>query len=214
MRIEIENDGLVRLITYEDAQRKEFVEYRADGIIMTLDAEETENELWTEGDIYRYAKDDEVLELPKWWDTDDSSKETPNQRYELGADSYKIEFPTKGTTFFSYKGNTLNKTIFASGYIVHWYRPSSTEGWTHRDGGPAIIHPNGLEIYVQKDLVHRNINDGPAIIWPNVLNAWMENGELIKYESPFTAEVVIKKELICPTQEEIDEYNRKNNQKG
>ena len=46
----------------------------------------------------------------------------------------------------------------------------------HREDGPAIIHANGHEEWIQNGQRHRP--DGPAIIGVNGIKEWYQNGKL------------------------------------
>ena len=62
------------------------------------------------------------------------------------------------------------------------FSPNGTKVWDddqnmqHRDGAPAIITPDGMEIWVQHGKNHRE--DGPAVVYPTApeKNEWWLNG--------------------------------------
>ena len=52
---------------------------------------------------------------------------------------------------------------------------------THRDGGPALIRPNGDQIYYQWGKVSRE--GGPAMILPSEgIQKWVVSGEFVRAE--------------------------------
>jgi hypothetical protein len=50
----------------------------------------------------------------------------------------------------------------------------NAEGWLHRDDGPAIIWPNGIQLWYQNGKVHRLT--GPAVITEDGSKMWFING--------------------------------------
>ncbi len=43
----------------------------------------------------------------------------------------------------------------------------------HQDFGPAVIYPNGTQLWYKNDRLHRN--NGPAAIYPNGTQSWCKN---------------------------------------
>jgi hypothetical protein len=74
--------------------------------------------------------------------------------------------------------NLLNKSIRTVDRFgnIH-YR---LNGLLHRIGGPAIIYPDGRQIWCKNGKRHRI--DGPAVIFINGRKDWYENNKLIKNE--------------------------------
>ena len=60
---------------------------------------------------------------------------------------------------------------------------TNEDGFAHREDGPAIIYPTGIEEWYQNDILHRE--DGPAYINPNNgLKIWYQNGLRHREDGP------------------------------
>ena len=80
-----------------------------------------------------------------------------------------------------------------------WY---NKEGEEHREGGPAVIWPNGREEYWINGSLHRT--DGPAIIENNGYQAYFQYGKKHRLDGP--AVIYVDSE---GSQEEYWEYGKK-----
>ena len=63
--------------------------------------------------------------------------------------------------------------------------PNGTRSWwfhgqLHREDGPAIIDPDGYEVWYLRGRCHRE--DGPARIWPDGSEEYWENGRWIRLD--------------------------------
>jgi hypothetical protein len=56
------------------------------------------------------------------------------------------------------------------------------QGRTHRDDGPAVINPDGTQIWFQHGECHRD--GGPAAIRPRGTQFWYQHGELHRDDGP------------------------------
>ena len=63
---------------------------------------------------------------------------------------------------------------------VKTYRNS--EGFLHREDGPAYINPNGYKAWWLNGQRHRE--DGPAVIMKNGYRAWLLNGDYHREDGP------------------------------
>jgi hypothetical protein len=61
------------------------------------------------------------------------------------------------------------------------------DGVLHRDGGPAIIHPDGTQIWMCRGTLHRD-GDEPAITRPNGAKHYYKHGERHRNGSPAVME--------------------------
>lgn len=66
---------------------------------------------------------------------------------------------------------TEQTSILASSRGMYWYK----NGKNHRDGGPAIIYPNGNKHWFQNGLWHGE--DGPAAIYSDGRKRFYIEGE-------------------------------------
>ena len=83
--------------------------------------------------------------------------------------------------------------VFKNGY----YCVRNSRGQHHREGGPAVIYPNGTQLWCRNGQLHRDNGpaatysdgtqfwyrndlrhreDGPAVIYPNGTQYWYLNG--------------------------------------
>ena len=60
----------------------------------------------------------------------------------------------------------------------HWYQC----GLLHREGGPAVIYPNGVRKWYLNGRLHRD--DGPAVIYFNGLQLWYRDGRYVCSDRP------------------------------
>lgn len=61
----------------------------------------------------------------------------------------------------------------------HW---KNSKGQDHREGGPAVIYPNGDEEWYLNGLLHRE--DGPALVFSNGTKKWFRNHEFHREDGP------------------------------
>lgn len=72
--------------------------------------------------------------------------------------------------------------------VTRTVRPDGTEEWwnaagqRHREDGPAIIYPSGVEHWYQDDRHHRE--DSPAFIHPDSYEAWFQHGKFHREDVP------------------------------
>ena len=64
-----------------------------------------------------------------------------------------------------------------------WY--TNELGETHREDGPALIHPNGDMHWMQHNVLHRD--DGPAVVYVNGFRQWNIMGRVIATKGDPTA---------------------------
>lgn len=55
-------------------------------------------------------------------------------------------------------------------------------GTLEREGGPAVIDPDGAEIWMKNGCYHRE--DGPGVIYADGTEAWTLNGKLHREDGP------------------------------
>ena len=56
--------------------------------------------------------------------------------------------------------------------IIYYYNENDQ---LHREDGPAVIYPDGTEMWYKNDQLHRE--DGPAAIFPDGEEYWCSDGE-------------------------------------
>jgi len=52
----------------------------------------------------------------------------------------------------------------------------------HREDGPAVIYPDGYQVWYKEGLIHRE--DGPAIIRADGRREWYKDGKLHREDGP------------------------------
>jgi hypothetical protein len=72
----------------------------------------------------------------------------------------------------------ISSIIEAGGvYKNGYYCVRNSRGQHHREGGPAVIYPNGSQLWCRNGHLHRE--GGPAVIYPNGSQYWYLNGKQI-----------------------------------
>jgi len=61
--------------------------------------------------------------------------------------------------------------VDTNGFSKTWHR----YGKLHRDDGPAVESPDGMQMWYREGKLHRE--DGPAIVWPCGKLEWYRNGK-------------------------------------
>lgn len=61
-----------------------------------------------------------------------------------------------------------------------YYAAFDKHGMIHREGGPAIVYPNGMQCWYRNGKLHRD--DSFAIIYPNGQTRWYHYGRPVKAE--------------------------------
>ena len=61
-------------------------------------------------------------------------------------------------------------------------RYKNSTGQLHRMHGPAVIYPDGTEVWYQRDKFHRI--DGPAVIMPSGSQFWYQMDKLHRIDGP------------------------------
>lgn len=64
------------------------------------------------------------------------------------------------------------------GNLCFW----NAQGKLHRENGPAVIYPDGSELWFLNNLQHRE--NGPAVERPNGFRSWHVNGKLHREDGP------------------------------
>ncbi len=101
----------------------------------------------------------------------------PTVIYASGVMKWKKSVVLTGVDLQEYKiveivhrSNDLPAVIYPSGKKEWW-----ANGNIHRDTGPAIIEANGAQIWVRRNVIHRD-DDLPAIIEANGARVWYQYG--------------------------------------
>lgn len=76
------------------------------------------------------------------------------------------------------KPEELKSKLYLTGYIKdEWgYQDWYVDGLHHRDGGPAIIDPDGTETWIQHGQMHRE--DGPAFIQNGYVEFYLKDKQM------------------------------------
>jgi hypothetical protein len=121
----------------------------------------------TDGPAREYANGSK-----EWW--------LDNHLYDEKEFNYKMAEKHDVKKFKNYRQVPMNFTgICDINSVIHYYK----EGAIHREDGPAIIYPDGLqkEWYLDNEL-HRE--DGPAIEWADGHKEWYQNNLLHREDGP------------------------------
>lgn len=65
-----------------------------------------------------------------------------------------------------------------NGGTVHWAK----NGYPHREGGPAVLYPDGKTEWFRNGYPHRE--DGPAVTWADGRKDWYWEGRLHREDGP------------------------------
>jgi len=57
------------------------------------------------------------------------------------------------------------------------YHVRNSSGQLHREGGPAVIYPDGMQEWYRNGQYHRD--DGPAVIYPDGRRYWYLSGRYV-----------------------------------
>ena len=68
-------------------------------------------------------------------------------------------------------------------------------GRPHDDDSPAVVQPNGIEVWYKHGRLHRD--DGPAVVQPNGIEAWFEEGRFIRFEKIMAIRTITIENFKC-----------------
>ena len=71
-------------------------------------------------------------------------------------------------------------SILDAGGIFQYerYEIRDRNGQLHRDNGPAVIYPDGTQLWYRNGKRHRD--DGPSAVYPDGTQYWHRNGFRVK----------------------------------